>query len=68
MVDRDLDTHTVTPTVEVPRKVIEELTESGVIDGPDDCRDRLYDRVEVRPEFVTPTGQLVREELTDGGE
>jgi hypothetical protein len=58
--------HTATPTVEVPWKVIEELTESGVVDGTDDCRDRLYDRVEVRPEFVTPTGQLVREELTDG--
>lgn len=64
----ELKTHTVTPTVEVPHAVIEDLKDSGVVDGPADCRDRLFCRVEVSPEFVTPTGQLVRDELTDGGD
>ena len=50
------DSETVVLSVQIPDRVIEgvaeELEEGDVEPSQENIRDRVYDRVEVRPEFV----------------
>ena len=50
------DSETVVLSVEIPDHVVadvaEELEEIGAEPSRENIRDRVYDRVEVRPEFV----------------
>jgi non-canonical (house-cleaning) NTP pyrophosphatase len=64
----DSETVTVSPTVEVPPAVIEQVKQSVAGDDPEQVRDYLFDRVEVSPVFVDPDETAVEEELTDGSD